>query len=163
MENNTTQVWNRDINTLASVMYAMQDILRIEDMQQWQQERMTNISARIGGTFGGNGTAKGLDEAFAKLSELDEEYAIMCKNYVDITREANKILHGITNPNMKSFVILKYMMNMPDIKVRKELNMTRRALEQAKECVENAACMADVEWKERYVLPTEDVSKEEKL
>ena len=62
---------------------------------------------------------------------------------------------------MRSFVILKYMRNMPDIKIRKELNMTRRALEQAKECVENATCMAAVEWKERYVSPTENVSGEE--
>ena len=159
-EQKPTQIWNRDINTLASVMYSMQDILRIEEMQQWQQERMTNISARIDGTSGGSGTAKGLDEAFAKLSELDEEYAAMCKSYADTTKAANEILHSITSPSMRSFVILKYMLNMPDIKVRKALNMSRRSLEQAKECIENAACMAEVEWKERYILPMEDFTEE---
>ena len=105
--------------------------------------------------------AKGLDEAFAKLAELDEDYATMCNTYADTVRAANEILHSIKSPSMRSFVILKYMRNMPDIKIRKELNMTRRALEQAKECVENATCMAAVEWKERYVSPTENVSGEE--
>lgn len=160
-ERKPTQVWNRDINTLASVLYAMQDILRIEDMQQWQQDRMINISARLEGSSGGSGTAKGLDEAFAKLAELDEDYATMCNTYADTVRAAKEILHRIKSPSMRSFVILKYMRNMPDIKIRKELNMTRRALEQAKECVENATCMAAVEWKERYVSPTENVSGEE--
>lgn len=85
----------------------------------------------------------------------------MCNTYADTVRAANEILHSIKSPSMRSFVILKYMRNMPDIKIRKELNMTRRALEQAKECVENATCMAAVEWKERYVSPTENVSGEE--
>ena len=122
---------------------------------------MINISARLEGSSGGSGTAKGLDEAFAKLAELDEDYATMCNTYADTVRAANEILHSIKRPSMRSFVILKYMRNRPDIKIRKELNMTRRALEQAKECVENATCMAAVEWKERYVSPTENVSGEE--
>ena len=104
-ERKPTQVWNRDINTLASVLYAMQDILRIEDMQQWQQDRMINISARLEGSSGGSGTAKGLDEEEDDKKTgryiRRERYAGACERsfYVgeDVTQEDIKgeYKHGI--------------------------------------------------------------------
>lgn len=53
---------------------------------------------------------------------------------------------------MRSFVIMRYMMKKSDIQIRKELSMSRRSFEQAKESVENAPNMAAVKWKERYVM-----------
>ena len=147
-----TLVWNKDINILQNVLYIMHDISQNEYMREWQQERMTNISARLDGSFSGSGTAKGLDEAFAKLSGLDEEYQQLCKDYGGQLKEAQKILRGIKSRSMKSFVIMRYMMKKSDIQIRKDLNMSRRSFEQAKESVENAPNMAAVEWKERYVM-----------
>ncbi len=150
-------VHNRDIPLLADVLSIMQEICQIELRRDWQRDRMVNITQHLSGMPGGGGTPKGLDEAFALLSELDEEHEQRCKDYVGQLKAAQKILNGIESRSMRTFVIMKYVMDVPDTDIRDELNMTRTGFNRARRCVESADCMAAVIWRERYIL--ENVKK----
>lgn len=143
---------NRDIPLLADVLPIMQEICQIERRRDWQRDRMTNITQHLSGMPGGGGVPKGLDEAFALLSELDEEHERRCKEYVRQLRAAQRILNGIESRSMRTFVIMKYVMDVPDTDIRDELNMTRTGFNRARRCVESAECMAAVKWRERYIL-----------
>lgn len=143
---------NRDIPLLADVFYIMQEICQIEQRRDWQRDRMLNITQHLSGMPGGGGVPKGLDEAFTLLSELDEEHEQHCKEYVEQLRTAQAILNGIGSQSMRTFVIMKYVMNVSDSHIRHELNMTRTGFNRARRCIESAECMASVVWRERYVL-----------
>lgn len=143
---------NRDIPLLADVLCIMQEICRIEQRRDWQRDRMFSITQHISGMPGGGGKPKGFEEAFAILSELDEEHEQRCKEYVRQLKTAQRILNGIESRNMRTFVMMKYIMNIPDTEIRDELNMTRRGFDRARKCVEEAECMAAVKWRERYIL-----------
>jgi len=143
---------NRDIPLLSDVFYIMQEICQIEQRRDWQRDRMLNITQHLSGMPGGGGVPKGLDEAFSLLSELDEEHEQRCKDYVRQLKTAQKILNGIESQSMRTFVIMKYVMNVPDSQIRHELNMTRTGFNRARRCIESAERMATVVWRERYVL-----------
>lgn len=147
-----TVIRNRDIPLLADVLCIMQEICQIERQRDWQRDRMLNITQHLTGMPGGGGQPKGLDEAFAMLSELDEEHEQRCKDYVRQLRAAQKILNGIVSRSMRTFVVMKYIMDVPDSEIRQELNMTRTGFNRARRCVENAKRMSDVKWQERYIL-----------
>lgn len=147
-------VRNRDIPLLADVLPIMQEIKQIEQRRNWQRDRMENITQHISGTPGGGGVPKGLDEAFALLSELDEEHERSCKEYVRRIKAAQEVLNGIKTESMRTFVIMKYIMNVPDIEIRRELNMSRTDFSRARHCVENAERMSEVKWQDRYTLRT---------
>ena len=143
---------NRDIPLLADVLSIMQEICQIEQRRDWQRDRMLNITQHLTGMPGGGGTPKGLDEAFALLSELDEEHEKRCKDYVRQLKAAQKILNGIESRSMRAFVTMKYVMDVPDAQIREELNMTRTGFNRARRCVESAEHMSSVKWHERYIL-----------
>lgn len=143
---------NRDIPLLADVLYIMQEVRLIEQRRDWQRDRMLNITQHITGMPGGGGNPKGLDDAFALLSELDEAHEQRCKDYVRQMKTAQKILNGIESRSMRAFVTMKYVMNVSDSEIRQELNMTRTGFNRARRCVESADCMAAVKWRERYIL-----------
>lgn len=145
-------IHNRDIPLLADVLPIMQEICQIEQRRDWQRDRMLNITQHLTGMPGGGGVPKGLDEAFALLSELDEEHEQRCKDYVRKLRAAQKILNRIESQSMRTFVIMKYVMNVRDADIRDELNLTRTGFNRARRCVESAERMADVIWRERYIL-----------
>lgn len=149
--NEPVKVKNKDIPLLANIFNIMQDIRQIEERREWQAGRLYNITQHLTGMPGG-GTPKGLDEAFALLSEIDDEHKQRCKDYTRQLRKAQKILNGIESHTMRTFVTMKYVMNVPDTEIRKELNMTRRGFDRARNCVEMAPCMAAVKWQERYIL-----------
>ena len=143
---------NRDIPLLADVFYIMQEICQIERRRDWQRDRMLNITQHLSGMPGGGGVPKGLDEAFSLLSELDEEHEQRCKDYVRQLKAAQKILNSIECQSMRTFVVMKYVMNVPDSQIRQELNMTRTGFNRARRCIESAERMTAVVWRERYVL-----------
>lgn len=145
-------IHNKDIPLLADVLPIMQEICQIERRRDWQRDRMLNITQHLTGMPGGGRTPKGLDEAFALLSELDEEHEKRCKEYVRQLRTAQKILNAIESRSMRTFVIMKYVMDVSDSEIRQELNMTRTGFNRARRCVESAERMADVVWRERYIL-----------
>lgn len=145
-------VRNKDIPLLADVLSIMQEIRQIEQRRDWQHDRMFNITQHLTGMPGGGGMPKGLDEAFALLSELDEEHEQRCKDYVRQLKAAQKILNGIESRSMRAFVTMKYVMDAPDTEIREALNMTRTGFNRARRCVESAECMAAVKWHERYII-----------
>ena len=149
------KIQNKDIPLLADVFCIMQDIKQIEQRREWQQDRMFNITQHLTGMPGGGGSPRGLDEAFAILSEIDDEHKQRCKEYARQLRKAQKILNSIESRSMRTFVTMKYVMDAPDTEIRQALNMTRRGLERAKRSVETASCMAAVKWQERYILAKE--------
>ena len=51
---------------------------------------------------------------------------------------------------------MRYVMQISDAEIRRELNMSRRGFERAKKCVETAPSMAAVKWQERYIVRGED-------
>jgi hypothetical protein len=146
------QVQNKDIPLLADVLCIMQDVRSIELQREWQKERMYNITQHLSGIPGGGGGQRGLDESFSQLSELETEHEQRCKDYARQLNHAEKILNSIASRSMRTFVMMKYIMNVPDTEIRRELNMSRRGFERARRCIESASCMAAVKWKERYIL-----------
>ena len=143
---------NADIPLLADVFSIMQEINQIEKRREWQQDRMFNITQHLTGMPHSGGSPKGFDDTIALLSELEEEHEQRCKDYVRQLKEAQRILNSIESRSMRTFVMMKYIMNSPDVEIRKELNMTRRGFERARNCVESAPCMAAVKWRERYIV-----------
>lgn len=152
----SVKVRNRDIPLLADILYIMQEIRQIEQQRSWQRDRMLNITQHLTGMPRGGGLPKGLDEAFALLSELDDEHEQRCKDYVRQLKTAQKILNGIESRSMRAFVTMKYVMDVPDTEIRRELNLTRTGFNRARRCVESASCMAAVKWRERYILQAND-------
>lgn len=152
VDSEPVKIKNKDIPLLADIFCIMQDIRQIEKRREWQQDRMFNITQHLTGMPGGGNSPKGLDEAFALLAEIDDEHKQRCKDYARQLRKAQKILNGIESRSMRTFVVMKYVMDAPDTEIRKELNMTRRGFERARNSVEDASCMAAVKWQERYIL-----------
>lgn len=143
---------NRDIPLLANILCVMQDVCMVEKQREWQRERLTNITPHITGMPGGGGLPKGLEEAFAAISELEESQAQECLKYARSLKKAQEILNGIGSESMRTFVKMKYVFSIADTDIRRELNMTRRGFEQARKCVEEAPDMASVKWQEKYVV-----------
>ena len=147
-----TEINNTDIIMLNNIWCTMCDITNLEERRAWQEGRLYHITQQISNGHGGGGSPKGMDETFAELAGLDAEHEETCKIYVADMREAQKILDNIKNPKMKTFVVMMYVMNRPYSEIRQELNMTRRSFDAAKKAVEEAHCMDEVNWKEKYIL-----------
>ena len=151
-ERRTTKVRNRDIPLLADVLSIMQLTVKTEERRTWQRDRMYSLSQHLSGMPGSGRLPTGLDEAFARLSELDEEHGRYVKEYARKMRKAQDILNGIQSASMRAFVLLKYVLDIPDTEIREELNMTKYGFEQARKCVEEAPNMESVVWREKYIL-----------
>ena len=147
-----TVIRNRDIPLLTEILYIMQEVRMIEEQRDWQHDRLTHITQHLTGMPGGGGQARGYDDAFAKLSELDEQQEDQCKAYAAELKKAQDILNGIKSQSMRTFVKMKYVFDVPDTEIREELNMTRRGFEKAKRAVEDAPDMKHVKWQEKYVV-----------
>lgn len=154
-ERRPIEVRNRDIPLLCDIPCIMQEIRQIEERREWQRDRMTNISQHLTGMPGGGGLPRGLDDAFARLAEIDEEHEMRCREYARQLRKAQTILNGLESRTMRVFVTMKYIMDVPDVSIRDALNMTRRGFDRARRAVEEAECMARVKWQERYIIAEE--------
>ena len=146
------EVKNKDIPLLSEILCIMQDIRQIEQLREFQQGRMYNITKHLSGLPRAGGVPKGLDDVFAMISELEEDHEKRFRDYALQLKKAEKILDGIESQSMRTFVMMKYVMNVPDAKIRNELNMTRRGFDRARRCVETATCMSAVKWQERYII-----------
>ena len=146
------EICNRDIPFLTEIFCIMQDIVMLENRWEWHKERLFHITQHLTGMPGGGGAKDGLDEIFAILSELEQEDKERFRDYARHLRKAQRILNGIESRSMRTFVSMKYVMNVSDTEIRKELNMSRRGFARAKNAVETASCMADVKWQERFIL-----------
>ena len=93
---------------------------------------------------------KGLEEPFAQLSELEGTEKEQIARYVQALTAAEEILNGIKSQTMRTFVLMKYVMDVPNLKIMEELNMSKWRFEQARRCIEEAPDMAHARWQERY-------------
>lgn len=146
------KIINKDIPILARVLTAMRDVTNVEQMRDWQRERMYSITQHLSGMPGGGSLPKGLDDTFAKISELNDEQRQKCKRYMEELRQAEAILNTIPSAAMRTFVTMKYVLNIPNVQIMRELNMTEWRFNQSKRCIEQAKDMVHVDWKEPYEL-----------
>lgn len=131
-------VRNRDLAVLRGILGIMQEIRALEERQAWQRERMTSLSRHLTGMPGGGLRPRGLDDAFAALSRLEEEHEKKCLEYAREMERAEAALNGIDEEPLRAFVVMKYMLDMPDASIREELGLTRRAFDRMRERVEEA-------------------------
>ena len=150
--NGPIKVKNKDIPLLTSIFRIMQDICQLEQRREWQKGRMYNITQHLTGMPGGGGLPKGLEEVFASLSEIDSEHEAKCREYVHQLRCAQKILNSIENRTIRTLITMRYVMSVPDAKIRQDLNMTRRSFDRACRVIEDAPNMASVKWNDRYIV-----------
>jgi len=143
---------NRDIPLLSRVLYVMQDVCSLETRQEWQRERMYNITQKITGMPGAKGQPNGFDAAYAALDELCDEQRGRIAAYMRELKTAEKIINSIESRTMRTFVVMMYVDEIPSTVIQKELNMTRRGFENARNAIEQAEDMASVVWRERYML-----------
>ena len=127
MDRETEQrsIRNRDIPLLQNVYAMMQEIVSLEHRRMWQRERMNNITQHLTGMPGSGGTPKGIDEAFAAISELEEEHKNLVKQYARELKRAERIINAIESGSMRAFVSMMYLDNIPGNEVRQKLNLTR--------------------------------------
>lgn len=142
---------NRDIPVLRDVLAVMQTINRTEQLHDWQRGRMVKITASLSGMPGG-GERKGLDDAVSILDELGRDQIRECREYGQHLRRAQRILNEIESRSMRAFVMMRYVIGVPDAEIRRELGMTRRGFSRAVRAVQDAPDMASVKWQERYIL-----------
>lgn len=146
---------NRDIPLLSRVLYVMQDVCSLETRQEWQRERMFNITQKITGMPGAKGQPNGFDAAYAALDELCDEQKGRIAAYVRELKAAEKIINEIPSRTMRTFVLMMYVDELPAATIQQELNMTRWGFERAREMIEQADCMANVKWREKYVISSD--------
>lgn len=151
-ENRTRVVKNKDIPLLARVLGIMQDVVSIENRIEWQRERMYSITSHMNGMPGGKGVPTGLDAALAVIDGLEGTYQEKVRSYMRELKNAEKILNSIPSESMRTFVTMVYVDDLPQEFVKKELNLSRRSFERARTAIENAESMAQVVWRERFIL-----------
>lgn len=150
-----TVVRNRDIPLLADVLPTMQLVNQTEKILNWQHDRMTSIHQHISGMPGGGLLPQGLEDAFARLYEVGEDHEKEIRQYLKELREAERVLNGIESRSMRGFVVMKYVFDIPDAEIRRELNMTEWGFNRARKAIEEAESMALVVWREKYIIEEE--------
>lgn len=140
---------NTDIPLIQEVHYLKMDIISLEEKRKWERKRMENITQHISASPGG-GTGRGMDEAMAAISELEERHKALIKQYTIALRRAEKIISRIQSHQMRTFVTMMYLDNIPDGAVQSVLHMSRWSFENARKAVEDAKSMEEVKWFDRY-------------
>lgn len=143
-------VKNKDIISLSSVLYAMQDVSATERKRMWQQDRLWNITQKLTGMPGGHSEPSGLDRSFAAISEIEERYERECADYVRELKRAEEILNAIPSRTMRTFVTMRYVLGMGNKEIMGRLNMKRFRYDSLCRMIENAPDMvtASAKWEE---------------
>lgn len=147
-----TTVRNRDIPLLSDIAATMQLVTATERALDYTHDRMTSITSHLSGMPGGGALPKGLETALALLEEAGEAHSAQIRQYAHELKQAERVLNAIESRSMRAFVIMKYVMDMPDRAIRRELNMTEYGFNRARRSVEDAENMASVRWNETYIL-----------
>lgn len=145
------EVQNRDILVLQRIFYAMQDVCAMEERCQWVEDRLYKITQTLSSQPGG-GERKTFADNLASMEKSESAYKASLRRYQKELEEAEAILAGISNPNMRTFVTLVYVLMLSGEEVRKRLNMTEYAFKRARKAIESADNMASVVWVDKYVL-----------
>ncbi len=137
---------NGDIALLSKVLYLMQEIRMLEDKRDWIHGRMCRVTRGLSGMPRGGGGPQGMEETFARLSELDEKHAKQLKRCTKDLEKAEAIVNAIPDADMRTFVSMAYMRRMTKEEVMGELNMTEWDYRKLKEKIESAESMEKVRW-----------------
>lgn len=143
---------NHDIPVLDRVLYVMQAVCSLEKRKEWQRDRMYKITQTVSGMPGGGSQPTGFDAAYAALDGLNAEHQEMIHAYTRELKAAERIINSIPSMTMRTFVVMLYVDHLPDITVRRELNMTEYGFNRARDAIENAENMGAVKWHERYIF-----------
>ena len=146
------KIRNRDIPLLSRVLYIMQGVSATEQIRQWQQDRLWNITQKITGLPGGGGVPGGYEKNFSAIGEIEERFASQCDEYTQEMQEAEAVLNAIKSETMRIFVMMKYVLHIPDRRIMRELNIRRWKLDKMSRAIEEAESMDKVVWSERYAL-----------
>ncbi|MCE5343335.1 MAG: DUF1492 domain-containing protein, partial [Eubacteriales bacterium] len=156
-----TPIRNKDIPLLRRVVAAMQEVCLGEERIQWLHDRMTFITQRFSQTPGCGGQPMGFDSALASLDDMSDAHRKKVKDCLRELQQAERIINDIPNPNMRTFVTMLYMMELPPAQVRSELNMSKWKYQHVRETVERARDMKSVRWND--ALSEEENSEKSKL
>ena len=151
---NVRVIRNKDIPKLTQIRYIMQTVMSAERRKEWQEDRLYSIT---GGRTSGmphrkGGVPTGYDSAFSALEEITNEHANMINGYVNQLRRAENIINSISSPHMRAFVIMRYVDQVSDAAIRRELAMSEYGLKMARDAIEQAESMKDVIWRDKYYL-----------
>lgn len=138
---------NKDIDVLRKIMYTMQQVRSLEERANWEKDRMNNVTSHLSFSPRGGGIPSGLDRAFAALSELEDKHKSEAVRYTKELKHAESILNGIESLEMRTFVMMMYVEQLPITEVRERLNMSRRHFDSARKAVEEAENMRSVVWR----------------
>lgn len=150
-ETMTRKVKNKDIVFLQTVNAMEAEVTSIEHRFQWERERMKKITQNLSAVPSYGSGAYGMDDAFAKIEELATEHSKAIKGYQFLMRKAERILAGIESQQMRTMVRRLYLDGASGKTVRAELKMSRWTFENARQQIEDAGSMKDVQWHDRYV------------
>lgn len=146
---------NRDVIRLCNVLPIMQEITALEQRREWERDRQYSITKSLSGMPRSGGLPQGLDAAFAALARLEEKHRGQVIEYTRELRAAERIINSIPSISMRAFVTMLYLLDMSAADVRREMNMTEYGFTRARDAVEQADCMQNVKWRERYVMEGE--------
>lgn len=146
MENE--KIKNKDIPLLEGLMAIMIEVPLIEQKWLWNQERKYHITQNMSQAPGASNNASKIESILASMDTLDEKHQKRMEEYTGKMEKAQDILNGIKEPIVRTFAVMKYIMNMPETQIRAQLALTEWRYKQLKKAVENAPCMCRVRWKE---------------
>ena len=147
---------NKDIEILQAVVPTMQAIEMLEQQMEWERDRLACISRYPTGMPSAGARQDGLEKSFAVIGQIESEHAESCALYRRQLKKALRVIRQIDSPLLRSFVTMRYVFGISDVKIREGLNLTRRGFDRAKAAVEDAQCMREVRWKERYITEAEE-------
>lgn len=148
---------NRDIPKLTQIRHIMQSVLSAEKRKLWQEDRLSSITGMSTGMpRKKGGVPAGYDAAFAELEELTKSHSDMIQSYINQLRRAEDIINGISSPSMRAFVVMKYVDDVSDAAIRRELGMSEYAFKRARDAIEQSESMQAVNWREKYYIDEND-------
>ncbi|MGN0996539.1 MAG: hypothetical protein ACI4PG_06500 [Candidatus Ventricola sp.] len=143
------RIRNRDIPILARVLSAMQDVRAIESRIRWQEDRLCSLRVNLSGMPRAGGHQGGFDATIAELDDLCEQQKERMAIYMRELWEAERILNGIRNPRMRTFVTMLYVEGLHAGTIRRELNMTQYEFRRSIHAIEQAESMESVVWRDK--------------
>jgi hypothetical protein len=140
---------NRDAELMEGIFDLMNETVSVEKRSEWTYERMFSITRKMTGMPGGGGNAPGMDGMLAEVEELNGFYGEKLKRCLAMLRKAERVLNGIENQRMRTFVQMVYIDRAAKGKVMKDMEMSEYMFEKCVERIEVAESMRKVKWPER--------------
>ena len=139
---------NRDLDPLLKIFYTMENIRSLQRRSEFHEEQMYRITQILTGMPGGGGMHATFDGILGELEELNGMYGDEIAGYVRELKAAERILNGILDERLKTFVRMFYVDGIGQSEVKRELELTEKRFQDVRKAVETADRMAEVRWPE---------------